>query len=723
MYEFGTQEIDAAVRVLRSGKLFRYLPGAAEADTFERALGRRLGAGHVVATASGTAAMICGLAALGVGPGDEVVVPAYGFVAGVLAPLAVGAVPVVCEIDESLTMDPADLACKLTSRTRAILPVHVHGSTADLDAICGVAAGRGLACVEDACQAIGATYHGRHVGTIGDAGAFSFNQHKILTAGEGGALVTSRGEIYERAFMTHDGSSSFSRHTFSQPQFAGLAFRLNEISAAILNAQLARLDEILAGLRDTSDRIAAALSAAAPLKPIPVPDPAGACGTHLGYLFEDAEQASLFHDAADGDEIGALRPIVLRPLVPGVGSAASPPWRASPAARPVAGHRLGPGRACMRAQPGHPAQDRARGVPAEGRRRCHRRAARPGCGGHAMTGQVRLGLAGAGRIVREGHAPAYLANRDLMTVAAIADPDKGAAALAADQLGVPGDRQYPALTDMLDAGGVDLVVVATPPDAHHDAVVESLCRGCGVICEKPLCLSLGELASIKTAASGGSFLSMMHNYLSSPGWHRLIGLVARGRIGRPVMVRIEELADDHWRLPGSSSTWLESAGRGGGPLRDNLYHPLYLAEQLLGSPVEAASGAQAALVHDYSAGDTAMMAVRHANGTLTQALAAWSFPGQSRAVAEVVGDEAVARYSYWVEPDWLEIDNGSDVERIGVPEWHENLDSGYVHAFREIVGRFAAGLTAPYDVAAAERIIRATTHVPAMRARLESRYA
>jgi dTDP-4-amino-4,6-dideoxygalactose transaminase len=306
VYEFGAAEVEAAVRVLTDRQLFRYLPDAHEADRFEEALARTLGVRHAVVTSSGTAAMICGLAALGIGPGDEVIVPAYGFVASVLAPLAVGAVPVVCDIDESLTIDPVDLVAKLTPRTRAVLPVHVHGAASDMDAVMAVAARHGLAVLEDACQALGGTYRGVPLGTVGDVGAFSFNQHKIITAGEGGALVTNRRELHERAFIAHDGSCSFSRHQFAEPIHGGLAFRMNEVSAAILNVQLGRLDDILTGLRVVRGRVADALADAAPLRTIPMHDAEGSCGTHLGYIFDDAETAGRFRDAIDGAEIDAF---------------------------------------------------------------------------------------------------------------------------------------------------------------------------------------------------------------------------------------------------------------------------------------------------------------------------------------------------------------------------------------------------------------------------------
>jgi dTDP-4-amino-4,6-dideoxygalactose transaminase len=309
VYEFGDAEIEAAVRVLQGRRLFRYLPDAHEVDDFERALERRFRAPHATAMSSGTAALICGLAALGVGPGDEVIVPAYGFVAGVLAPLAVGAVPVVCEIDESLTMDPADARRKITSRTRAIMPVHTHGHAADLGAISQIAREHSLAIIEDTCQAIGGSYRGRWLGTIGDAGAFSFNQHKIITAGEGGALLTNGADLYERGFIAHDGSSPFSPHTFSQPAFAGLAFRMSELAAAVLNVQLGRLDGLLGRLRATRDRIGAALATVADARRIPCHDPAGSCGTHVGLVFGDAAEAGRFVAAVDSNDIDAFQGI------------------------------------------------------------------------------------------------------------------------------------------------------------------------------------------------------------------------------------------------------------------------------------------------------------------------------------------------------------------------------------------------------------------------------
>lgn len=298
MYEFGVEERAAADRVLSSGHLFRYMEEARESDLFETEFAKRLGARHALGTSSGTAALICGLAALDVGPGDEVIIPAYGYVADVLAVLAVGAVPIVCEIDESLSLDPADIEEKLTARTKAVMPVHMCGLPSDMDAIMAVARRRDLKVMEDACQSIGGEYKGRPLGTIGDAGAFSFNQAKILTAGEGGLLVTSDPGLHERAFIMHDASSLYDGRHFDQPVFAGLAFRMNEVSAAILRVQLTRLDAILSRLRVLRAKVQEVLGPVDGIRLVPSHDSAGACGTTTAVLLPDEESARRFRTVA-----------------------------------------------------------------------------------------------------------------------------------------------------------------------------------------------------------------------------------------------------------------------------------------------------------------------------------------------------------------------------------------------------------------------------------------
>src|SRR5205814_6194972 len=173
-------------------------------------------------------------------PGDEVIVPAYTWNATPNAVIATGALPVLAEIDDSLTLDPADVKARITSRTRAILPVHMGGAPADMRALTELARDRGLVLVEDVCQAAGASYHGRRLGTFGDAGAFSLQFNKIITTGEGGVLITDRDDLYDLAIDVHDCAGSV-RRGIGLPRFAGWNFRASEIQAAVARVQLTRL--------------------------------------------------------------------------------------------------------------------------------------------------------------------------------------------------------------------------------------------------------------------------------------------------------------------------------------------------------------------------------------------------------------------------------------------------------------------------------------------------
>lgn len=241
-------EIVAAVRVLGKGGLSRYhTSGVSEVGKFEGELQEIIGVRHALAVNSGTSALICALIGAGIGPGDEVLVPAYTWVATAAAPLAVGAIPVLVEVDDSLTMDPADIENKITERTRAIIPVHMINVVADMDAIMKIAAAHDLFVIEDACQAIGLTYRGRRIGSIGHAAAFSFNQHKNIKSGEGGALLTNDDRVHVRALMYHDVGSYIRSDSpgADEPVFIGVNFRMPEIAAAILRPQLRSLDSLI----------------------------------------------------------------------------------------------------------------------------------------------------------------------------------------------------------------------------------------------------------------------------------------------------------------------------------------------------------------------------------------------------------------------------------------------------------------------------------------------
>lgn len=308
MYLLKKEEVEAATRVIESGRLYRYPDDRdSESAAFEREWCERVGCEYSIAMTSGTAALICGLVGMGIGPGDEVIVPAYTFMATPLAVLAVGAVPVIVEIDETLTMDIGDLERRITKSTKVIIPVHMCGFQCDMDALLRVAAKHKLSVFEDACQASGGALKGKPVGSIGQAGAFSFNAFKILTCGEGGALVTNDRRIFERAMIYHDGGCTLWDHDLDleEPLFAGINFRISEISSAVLRVQLTRLEHILSQLRKEKSILRAELSREKGFVFNPIYDEKGDCATNLALLFESSERAQQFTDklAATGVKV------------------------------------------------------------------------------------------------------------------------------------------------------------------------------------------------------------------------------------------------------------------------------------------------------------------------------------------------------------------------------------------------------------------------------------
>src|ERR1700733_12571441 len=204
--EIGEEEIALVTDALQSKNLFRYLKPAEQSYSarFENEFRDAVQVRHVLAVNSGTSALICGLVGLGVSSGDEVIVPAYTYVASAASVLAVRGIPVIAEIDESLTLDPADVEKKITPRTKAIIPVHMRGTPSRMDELMAIAKKHGLKVLEDCAQCNGGLYKGKPVGSLGDAGAFSLQQFKIITAGEGGAFVTNDKTAFDRGGCYHD---------------------------------------------------------------------------------------------------------------------------------------------------------------------------------------------------------------------------------------------------------------------------------------------------------------------------------------------------------------------------------------------------------------------------------------------------------------------------------------------------------------------------------------
>ncbi|MDG6991516.1 MAG: DegT/DnrJ/EryC1/StrS family aminotransferase, partial [Nitrososphaerota archaeon] len=238
----GEDEKKAVMDVVSSGMLVNAsYEGGTQVRAFEAKAKRLLGAKHVVAVNSGTAALHTVLMAMGVGPGDEVVVPSFTFLATANVVLACGAKPVFVDIKDDYNMDPAAFRKAVTKRTKAVIPVHIYGYPADMDEIREIAASRSIRVIEDAAESLGATYKGTQTGTLSDAGCFSLYATKVVTSGEGGAISTDDDELADRLRLVRNHGQIHgydSRHL-------GFNYRLPEMSAALASVQMDKLDGFL----------------------------------------------------------------------------------------------------------------------------------------------------------------------------------------------------------------------------------------------------------------------------------------------------------------------------------------------------------------------------------------------------------------------------------------------------------------------------------------------
>lgn len=250
---FGDKERKEVQDVMDSGVLMRYgfdgmRNGHWKTKELEAGLSHRMQSKYTHAVSSGTAALTVALASAGIGAGDEVIMPTFTFVASFESILALGAVPVLVDINDTLTLKPEAVEKAITPKTKAVMPVHMCGSMADLDALKRICDTHGLLLLEDACQAIGGTYKGKPLGSIGDLGCFSFDYVKTITCGEGGAMITNNQDYYENAhkYSDHGHDHVGNNRGAEEHPFLGYNFRISEMNAAVGVAQLARLDEFLA---------------------------------------------------------------------------------------------------------------------------------------------------------------------------------------------------------------------------------------------------------------------------------------------------------------------------------------------------------------------------------------------------------------------------------------------------------------------------------------------
>ena len=266
---------------LNGPHLFRYYnQRPSKVAGAEQAFAGFLGVKYALAVNSGTSALIAALRALGVGAGEEVIVPAYTFFASVAAIGVCNAIPVIADVDETLTLDPKDVERKITPRTRALIVVHMRGKPAQMDELMAVAARHRLVVIEDVAQAAGGSYKGRMLGTIGAMGCFSFDYYKILNSGEGGFVVTNDEWLHTRAQSWHDCAACWRPNRYATERregelFCGENYRMSELQGAVALAQIRKAPKYLAGYRDALRRIADRLMLPSSVKIQRVIDPAG----------------------------------------------------------------------------------------------------------------------------------------------------------------------------------------------------------------------------------------------------------------------------------------------------------------------------------------------------------------------------------------------------------------------------------------------------------------
>lgn len=297
MLYVGQKEIDAVVKQLKSGEIFRYHDGG-QCERFEKRYAKSLGGKYLQMCASGTNALVAALASLDIGPGDEVIVPAHTYMATAVAVLQVGAIPVIVDIDESITMDPAALEDAIGPRTKAVIPVHMWGVVCDMRRIMRVARKYKLRVVEDCCQCIGGAYEGKMVGTLGDAGAYSFNYFKNMTCGEGGAVLSKRSASHDKVRCLIDCCSFYwtGRKKFFEP-FTSNGARASEIQGAMMNAQLDRLPGLIRNLRAQKKKLVKETTNTG-LHISKINSLDWECGTMMMYLLPTVKQADTFAEKA-----------------------------------------------------------------------------------------------------------------------------------------------------------------------------------------------------------------------------------------------------------------------------------------------------------------------------------------------------------------------------------------------------------------------------------------
>lgn len=293
---FGTEERSEVNDVLETGILMRYgfdgpRKGIWKAKELEAAVCKVFGCSHAQLVSSGTAALTTAMAALGIGYGDEIILPSFTFVASFEAVISVGAIPVFVDVDDTLTLNPDAVRKAITAKTKCVMPVHMCGSMADLDALQAICKEHNLVLLEDACQSIGGSFKGKMLGTIGDAGTFSFDFVKTITCAEGGVIMSNRDDVFVKSdgYSDHGHDHKGVDRGADLHPFLGYNFRISELHAAVGLAQIQKLSQFLDIQKRNHAALKTILSAVPEISFRRVPDPQGDSCTFLSWFLPTEE--------------------------------------------------------------------------------------------------------------------------------------------------------------------------------------------------------------------------------------------------------------------------------------------------------------------------------------------------------------------------------------------------------------------------------------------------
>jgi Predicted pyridoxal phosphate-dependent enzyme apparently involved in regulation of cell wall biogenesis len=324
---YGEEELKAVSEVIRRKSPFRYygFDLAEKTKEFENCFSSKMGSRHALAVTSGTASLIVALKALGIGPGDKVIVPANTFEATPGSVIIAGAVPVFADVDESMNIGPHEIEKLADKYTKAVIPVHILGNPCEMDKIMNIAKKHNLAVIEDNAQSCGLKFKGKYCGSFGDAGAFSMQINKIITTGDGGVMTTDDEKVYERAVRYHDQGMYREKEGFLSMNeeddiFVGQNYRMSEITAAIALEQLKKLDYITGTMRKIKYMVKNSIKDIDGIKFRRINDEEGDVGSTLLMMLPDKELAKRFIEALNAENVscGSLyggRPVYMMPQI------------------------------------------------------------------------------------------------------------------------------------------------------------------------------------------------------------------------------------------------------------------------------------------------------------------------------------------------------------------------------------------------------------------------